>query len=96
MGGNLKRSAGILLLLGCLLLLGACSKTLNMDEVESGIRDGLSEQLDVDAEVDCPDERDAEEGDTFECSVTADGEEGTVRVEQQDDEGNVNWELVQD
>lgn len=92
----MKRTAGIVLLLCCLLLLGACSKALNMDDVESGIQDGLNEQLDADAEVDCPDERDAEEGDTFECSVTADGDELTVRVEQRDDEGNVRWELVQE
>jgi hypothetical protein len=93
----LKRTAGIVLLLGCLLLLlGACSKTLNMDEVESGIQDGLNEQLQVDAEVDCPDERDAEEGDTFECSANFDGEDHTIRVEQQDGDGNINWELVQE
>jgi hypothetical protein len=91
-----KRIAGIILLLGCLLLLGACSKTLNMDNVESGIRDGLNEQIQVDADVNCPDEREAEAGDTFECTATADGEEMTIRVEQQDDEGNVNWELVQE
>jgi hypothetical protein len=67
-----------------------------MDKVEAGIRNGLNEQLGVDAEVHCPDERDARKGDTFECTITADGEERTVRVEQTSDEGNVRWELVQE
>jgi hypothetical protein len=91
-----KRASDIVLLVCCLLLLGACSKVLDMEVVESGIKDGLNEQLGVDADVDCPDERDAEKGDTFQCTVSADGDTATVRVEQTDDEGNVNWELVQE
>lgn len=92
----MKRAAGIGLLLCCPLLLGACSKVLDMDKVESGIEDGLNEQLGVDADVDCPDEREAKRGDTFQCKVSAGGDTATVRVEQKDDEGNVNWELVQE
>jgi major membrane immunogen (membrane-anchored lipoprotein) len=90
------RSAGIVLPLCSLLLLNGCSKVLDMDKVESGIRNGLNEQLDVDAEVECPDERDAKKGDTFECSVTVDGEKRTVRVEQTNNDGNVRWELVEE
>ena len=92
----MKRAAGIGLLLCFLLLLGACSKVLDMDKVESSIKQGLNEQLGVDADVDCPDERDAKKGDTFQCSVSSDGDTATVRVEQKDDEGTVNWELVQE
>jgi major membrane immunogen (membrane-anchored lipoprotein) len=91
-----KRAVGLGLVLCCLLILGACSKVLDMDKVESGIRDGLNEQLGVETDVDCPDERDAEKGDTFQCTVSSDGDTATVRVEQKDDEGNVNWELVQE
>jgi major membrane immunogen (membrane-anchored lipoprotein) len=77
------KRADIGLLVCCLLLLGACSQVLDMEVVESGIKDGLNE-------------RDAEKGDTFQCTVSADGDTATVRVEQTDDEGNVNWELVQE
>lgn len=78
-----------------LLALGACSKTLEMDDVESEIQNGIAEQTGVTVtSVECPDEVEAAEGDTFECTATAeDGSEATVEVTQTSDDGDISWEV---
>ena len=78
-----------------LLLLAACSKTLEMDDVESEIQDGITEQTGIPvSDVDCPDEVEAEEGGTFECTATGeDGSEATVEVTQTSDDGDIRWEV---
>ena len=42
--------------------------------------------------VDCPDDIEAKAGDEFECQATSDdGTNATVKVTQNDDQGNVTW-----
>lgn len=72
------------------------SNELDTEKAEREIATGIEEQLGIEIEsVDCPDSVEIEEGDTFSCTVVAtDGSEGRVEVVQEDDEGNVSWELV--
>lgn len=83
----------------CVLTVGlvaGCSRSLNLEGVRTAIEEGLEDQLGFGiAAVTCPESRDAVAGDTFEC--TAAGEKGakvTVKVTQEDDQGNVEWEVV--
>ncbi len=78
-----------------LLMLTSCGVSeVDIPVVESSIKDGVKEQLDADATVDCPDQVDWKKGGTFTCDV--EGVEGTSKatVTMTDDEGNVEWELV--
>ena len=44
--------------------------------------------------VSCPEDVPAQEGDTFNCTVTAeDGSSANVSVRQTDDQGSVTWEV---
>ena len=90
-----RRAAWIVAVLATMLMLGACSKTLEMDEVESQITTGIEEQTGATvAEIECPEEVEAKEGDTFECSVRGeDGSEATVEVTQTSDDGAITWIL---
>ena len=74
----------------------ACSKTLDMTELEGSLKDQLETQLDVTGlTVDCPDDVEAKAGDTFRCTATGtDGSEVTIEVTQTDDQGNLTWEIV--
>ena len=84
-----------------LLTTGACEFTvgsddLNIPALEAEITRGIEDQTGIQVQsVDCPDTVPIEEGNTFTCTVTADdGTTGEVEVVQEDDEGNVTWELV--
>jgi len=83
------------LALAALLTLTACGVSeVDIPVVEKSITDGVKEQLDADATVDCPDQVDWKKGESFTCDV--EGVEGTeeANVTMTDDEGNVEWELV--
>jgi hypothetical protein len=84
--------AALALMTGCQVSVGG---GLDTDAVEAEISRGIEEQTDAAVQsVDCPDDVDAEAGNSFTCSVTAeDGSTATVDVTQEDDEGNVSWEL---
>lgn len=70
-------------------LAGCGDKTIDGDEVEDFIREGARVPQVIES-VECPDERDVEEGDTFECKIVAeDGSEEAVTVRQEDDDGTV-------
>ena len=88
-----RKATWIVAVLAVVFALGACSKTLDIDEIEDQISTGIEEQTGAQvSEVDCPDEVDAEEGDTFDCTVTAeDGTEANVKVTQTSDDGDVTW-----
>jgi predicted restriction endonuclease len=64
-------------------------------KLSSAIATGITEQTGLVVEsVDCPD-RPLIAGDVFDC--TAYGQKSstmTIQVEQQDDQGNINWEIV--
>jgi Domain of unknown function (DUF4333) len=73
---------------------GCGTETVNTDKAASEIEKGIREQLNIrNVEVTCPDDVEAKEGDTFDCTARAQGESATISVTQQDDEGNIRWKL---
>jgi hypothetical protein len=68
---------------------------LDLGLLEGQIQSGLAQQAEIESTVDCgPRFRAARTGDSFQCSVQdAAGNEGTVTVTVDDDEGNVSWAL---
>ena len=78
------------------LMLASCGiSEVDIPVVEKSIVDGVAEQVEEDVTASCPDQVDWKTGDTFDCDVEFDdGSTATARVEMADDEGNVNWELV--
>ena len=91
-----NRTRRPLLLLACILLtLTACTRYLDMGEVESELEQGVAQRTDgVNVEVDCPDDIEAKQGENFECTATADdGTRAKIDVFQEDDDGNVRWEI---
>lgn len=80
------------------LSLAACGEaTLDTGNIEDEIAPQVADQTGTkDVELSCPDDVEAKKGDEFECDVTAaGGVEAKVKVVQENDEGDVNWELVQ-
>jgi hypothetical protein len=90
----LARVAGALVL--ALTLSGCLSPVLNDEAIEANIREEVPRQANVNlTEVDCPDDRPIRQGDVFECTaITEDGRTLTITVTQNDDQGNVNWEVT--
>jgi uncharacterized protein DUF4333 len=78
-----------------LLVLPACTATLDTQKLEDQIAQGIQEQTGATGvTVDCPDDIEAKAGDEFECQATADdGTNATVKVTQNDDQGNVTWSV---
>lgn len=75
-----------------------CSKTLNIDSLETDLGSQIDAQLDTTGtSVTCPDDDvKAEAGATFECTATlSTGDIVTVEVKQTDGGGNVTWTLVE-
>ena len=94
---SLRRLVSIALAACFLLLLAACgSKTIDTGKAESEISKGVAQQTGAKGvKVDCPDDVDAKKGDTFDCNLTASGgQKAKIKVTQQDDEGNVRWQLA--
>ena len=89
--------ATLLVLVAVLALAGAaCTQTLDRVSLETTLTEQLEEELDeTGITVECPDDVEVEAGAVFECSGTsADGATMTVEVTQQDDEGSVEWRIV--
>ena len=71
---------------------GCGGTTIDGGDLEDEIiEDAEREGLVVDA-ADCP-SPDAEEGATFECTVTVKGQETQLEIEQRNDDGNVEYDL---
>jgi hypothetical protein len=91
------RRQAVLALAGALSMvaIGCGEETLDTDDLQQTISDGLEEQVGVAPEsVECPDDITMEEGSEFECTGTApNGEEFTIQVTQTDDEGNIEFEV---
>ena len=68
---------------------------LDVERAETQIADGIRQQLNVEAVVDCgePRFRVSNIGDTFECSAKAGDDQATVRVEVISEDGNMNWSM---
>jgi hypothetical protein len=80
------------------LALSACGESmLDTGNIEDEIAPQLAQDTGTkDVEISCPDDVEAKKGEDFECDVTAPGGvESKVTVTQEDDDGNVSWELVQ-
>jgi len=80
--------------IGVAVAIAGCGETtIDGDGLEAEIeKDAAAEGLVLDA-VDCP-SPEAEEGATFECTVTVKGEERKLEVVQRNDEGNVGYDLA--
>jgi len=96
----MTRSRSALTLLSAVALLGlaACGdKKLDTDKLEGKISAGIEKQAGVKVKsVDCPSDVKVEAKNTFTCkAATINGQTATVKVTQQDDEGNVRYEVGQ-
>jgi Domain of unknown function (DUF4333) len=68
---------------------GCGDDTLDSGKVEDYLRDNARTPLAIDR-IDCPDDVEATEGDTFECKVTLKtGAEEVTRIRQEDDDGTI-------
>lgn len=75
-------------------LFGAGCTTVDVEKLEEDVANGISERLETDVTVDCPDEdvQEAADGGSFECTASNDaGDERVVDVTL--DDGNAEWEL---
>lgn len=74
----------------------ACTQVLDEATLEDTLRTQLEERLgETGITVDCPADVAVEQGGVFECTATgADGAGATVEVTQRDDEGTVEWRIV--
>ena len=75
----------------------ACGKAeLDVDRAEAELKSGITRQTGIRIEaVRCPEDVEAQQGDTFRCvAVAANGQRARVEVTQRDDEGSVSWRLV--
>lgn len=76
-------------------LLAACGSSLSQTDVQDKIQQGLTEQLGGEYTVTCPSDIPVQSGAAFTCDVTsADGGTAKVAVTQNDDQGNLFWEVV--
>ena len=91
-----SRSARLVAVAALALAAAACTKTLDTGGLEGQLKNQIQDQTGTTiTAVDCPADVQVEAGGTFEC--TAEEESGatfTVRVTQSDDQGNVEWEVV--
>ena len=80
----------------CLVAFAGCGdKKLNTGKLEGKIKDGIQKQAGVKIRtVECPGDVKVKKGDTFNCKATTrSGQTASVKVTQQDDEGNVNYQV---
>ena len=76
-------------------LLAACGSSLSQTDIQDKIQQGLTEQLGGEYTVTCPSDIPVQSGATFTCDVTsADGSTAKIAVTQNDDQGNLFWEVV--
>lgn len=89
---TLMSTAGVLTA-GALLLTG-CTTTIDVASIETAVQDGLAEQVGGEWTVTCPDSMEVQAGLTTNCMATsAHGQTLDVNVTQDDDQGNVTWEV---
>ena len=92
-----SRAAGYGILAVLAVGLSACSTTIDMEAVKKSVSEGVAAQTTLQvASVACPTEsRTAKAGESFECTVTPQiGGKLTIKVDQEDDKGNVKWSVV--
>ena len=92
-----RRAVITLIVATALIAVTGCTNTLNMEGARKPVSEGLAKQLELEmAAVTCPPEsRPLQAGDSFECTATPkDGGSISVKVTQQDDVGNITWEVA--
>lgn len=100
-GGAVPAVRLLLVLVAAAAVTSACQVSvgggLDIDQIEQEIATGIEDQTGISVtSVECPQDVEAEAGNNFTCTVTAeDGSTATVDVTQEDDEGNVRWNLRQ-
>jgi hypothetical protein len=74
---------------------GCGDKKLDTDKLEGKIKTGIEKQAGVKIKsIDCPSDVKVKKGDTFSCKATTNsGQSANVKVTQQDDKGNVNYQV---
>ena len=89
--------ARYLVVIGAVAFAGCGETKLDAGDIESEVTPQVEEQTGTkDVTIDCSDDIEAEEGAAFECDITAQGGvEAKLKVTQEDDEGNVRWEVLQ-
>lgn len=76
------------------LTLAGCSSSIDVADLETKVQDGLAEQVGGTWTVECPDSMEVQAGLTTNCMATSDtGETVEVNITQDDDQGNVTWEV---
>ncbi len=83
--------------LSAALAITGCSSGIDVDTLETTVAEGLAEQLGGEWTVQCPDSMEVQAGLTTNCMATdADGNSVDVNITQDDDQGNVTWEVPSD
>ena len=75
-----------------IVIVGCGGTTIDGGELENEITDDTEREGLVIDGADCP-SPEAEEGDTFECTVTVKGEDKKLEIVQRNDDGNVTYNL---
>jgi hypothetical protein len=80
---------------GALAFAGCGDKKLDTGKLEGKIKDGIQKQAGVKIKsVSCPKDVKVKKGDIFNCkATTATGQTANVKVTQQDDKGNVHYQV---
>lgn len=78
------------------LLAAACSRTLDMDQVEIDLKAQAEKEFGTSGlTVTCPDDVKVEAGATFTCEASdPSGATMVLTVTQKDDQGNVRWSVT--
>lgn len=86
----------------CVVLVGGCSfqascggKKLDVDKAERMIAESLEQVSGMDATLTCPDNVKLAKDVEMECDAKVGGLPGKVKVVQTDDNGYVNWTLIE-
>jgi hypothetical protein len=74
----------------------ACTKTLDTDGLETELQSQIEAETQSSiTSVDCPEDVEVETGGSFTCTAEQEGGATlTIRITQQDDQGNVQWIIV--
>ena len=80
---------------GALALAGCGDKKLDTGKLEGKIKAGIEKQAGIKIKsVDCPSDVKVKKGNTFKCKAhTTTGQTAIVTVTQQDDKGNVSYQV---
>ncbi len=83
-------------MMGCSVSASVGFSNLDTAALEDALRDEIGKTIPGEITVSCPEDVAMEQGADFQCTARhEDGSTLQVAVTQEDDEGNVNWQLVE-